>query len=660
MAYLSTNSSDLWKSFKLVPPVSTAGDAPPAGGAQYSLFSIDSHHQDHVLEDDLEEELEEEQPLETIPKRIIICCDGTWQSSVNGRQDIPSNATRLARSIARTGTIKRKKDPNTQEDEEVTCQQVVYYSSGIGTGGGTSLIENLRQATFGDGLVTEVIKAYNFVVMNYAPGDQVCCFGFSRGAYTARSVAGLITDIGIIQPKEMDDFPVLYKIYREHHDNYPFRESQAYREWVTGKFKGGEQIQKSHRLPPESSRVIEVVGVFDTVGALGIPGLGWAQRLLNFIVHRFPVSGIDYQGFHNTSISNYTKHAFHALALDEHMKPFAPTLWHLPTEVEKKKDYKQLLESYETLESRPMSPKERRKHAESRFRALIHRKTVAATEDELKKAWGNVVKAHVTAEPKDFEPELLQVWFPGGHVNIGGGNATMLADFSYDFEQIALITFAWMCDQISPLIQLDDGRVKGQPADFSRLAHREIQARRHLIDRLEQERYSGLFGPLRRAWGLAVSPMHRASKPSKDNRRDDTWATGDTIDVFKILGGFLFLRVIVFFLKFLPFVYTERAPGHYKDPTGDGSDVTNERIHPSVYYRMSERPDYTPKTLEPFPRPQKGGNNVQPKWKSKEISIPGYVIRAEDRISRHLVEHSRAKEFMAPLMERRENGKLLY
>ncbi|KAK2046781.1 hypothetical protein LZ31DRAFT_518777 [Colletotrichum somersetense] len=621
MAPLTTNSSELWKTFELKPlGLATVNYDPPAIPVQYSLFSAGSPPRYYSQAS--EKDPEEKKPSSHIPKRIIICCDGTWQSSVNGLWGISSNVTRLGRSIARTGKMKRKKG----------SQQIVYYGSGIGAGAGVSLFENLRQALFGDGLVTEVIKAYNFIVMNYCPGDQICCFGFSRGAYTARAVAGLITDIGIIQPKEMDDFPDLYRLYREYRieDGTTFRESKNYRQWITGKFEGDVQIQKAHSLPPESTRVIEVEGVFDTVGALGVPGLRGVQQFLNFVASHIPFSGIDYQGFHRTSLSNYTKHAFHALSLDEHMAPFKPTLWHLP-KADDLEDYRHLI----------------RDDVENDFQFLVNSRT--ATETELHAAWNDVVKAQIVAEPKDFTPELRQVWFPGCHVNIGGGNSIMLTDYSYDFEQIALITFTWMCDQIAPFIRLDDEGRKNDP-EFSTLAHREIESRNYLMFKTEQDKNAGLLGFLWRRWRRVVSFMQKTST-TDNNRGTDIWATGDILDVFQILGSFYIFGIFVFFLKLFPLTYTNRMPGHYKDEFQEGSE-TKEMIHPSTYYRMAERPDYKPYSLQPIPGPKKGEYNGQnPKWKSKDVNIPGYVIRKEDRISRHLVNHSRAKGFMDPLME---------
>jgi uncharacterized protein (DUF2235 family) len=236
------------------------------------------------------------------PKRLIVCCDGTWQSSVSGSKNIPSNVTRLARSIARSG---KDADGN-------VWQQIVYYDAGIGAGE-LSGSEKRRQGGLGIGFVGNVIEAYNFIVLNYQPGDQIFCFGFSRGAYTARAVAGLVNDIGVISPRALQDFPDLYALYQNHKDSFAFRKSTAYREWAHGvlsakqpaKVEGGFQEPTRYDKPPhgdapESSRVVEVVGVFDTVGSLGIPDLKWTSWNLKALEN---IVGTPKAGFHNVALS---------------------------------------------------------------------------------------------------------------------------------------------------------------------------------------------------------------------------------------------------------------------------------------------------------------------------------------------------------------------
>lgn len=249
------------------------------------------------LEDGSHHEATED--AQAAPKRIVICCDGTWQSSVSGLKNIPSNVTRLARSIARSGKDKDGK----------VWQQVVYYDAGIGSGD-LGQAEANRQGGTGIGFVGNVIEAYNFIVLNYNLGDEIFCFGFSRGAYTARAVAGLVTDIGIVCPRDLQDFPDLYALYQKNPDGLHFRKSQAYLEWVNGvpskkQANGGSQIPSAwdsppHHDAPEPSRFVKVVGVFDTVGSLGIPDLPWTRFNLKFLEKTI---GITEPGFHNIHLS---------------------------------------------------------------------------------------------------------------------------------------------------------------------------------------------------------------------------------------------------------------------------------------------------------------------------------------------------------------------
>lgn len=258
----------------------------------------------------------EDTSLKKAPKRIVICCDGTWQSSVTNTTNIPSNITRIARYLSKVG----------RDDQGQDWQQLVFYDAGIGTGVGK--LEADFQGGTGSGFVGNVIEAYNFIVLNYNPGDQIFCFGFSRGAYTARAVAGLVTDIGIIRPRDMQDFPDLYRLYQAHEDSHVFRKSATWREWVEGvrlfdpKTKGipsafknlpSQWTKRPHYEAPESTRWVEAVGVFDTVGSLGIPKVdGLLDRIAVGIFGKLlPVEKF---GFHNVALSP-CKYCFHAKLL---------------------------------------------------------------------------------------------------------------------------------------------------------------------------------------------------------------------------------------------------------------------------------------------------------------------------------------------------------
>jgi uncharacterized protein (DUF2235 family) len=132
------------------------------------------------------------------------------------------------------------------------------------------------------------------VVNNYERGDEICCFGFSRGAYTARAVAGLLTQLGVIQPHCMDHFPALYRMYKANTTGVPFRQTPAFEEYMKHKAFSYSFLEDFD--PPK----IKVVGVWDTVGALGVPD----------------IAGLDMEawrrehGFHNTGLDPGASSAF--------------------------------------------------------------------------------------------------------------------------------------------------------------------------------------------------------------------------------------------------------------------------------------------------------------------------------------------------------------
>jgi uncharacterized protein (DUF2235 family) len=114
-------------------------------------------------------------------KRIVICADGTWnRPEKNIKKDIPTNVLRLARAIKPTG-----KD---------TMPQQVFYDWGIG-----SYYDKVKGGTTGKGIEKNVMDDYRYIVQNYTPGDEIWLFGFSRGAYTVRSLCGLINNCGILK-----------------------------------------------------------------------------------------------------------------------------------------------------------------------------------------------------------------------------------------------------------------------------------------------------------------------------------------------------------------------------------------------------------------------------------------------------------------------------
>ncbi len=213
-------------------------------------------------------------------KRLIVCCDGTWNQPF--QEEGPTNIAKTVRAIC----------PADERD----VPQVVYYDPGVGTG---NFVDRLIGGGLGVGLSQNVQDAYLFIVSNYQPEDQIFLFGFSRGAYTVRSLAGLIGAVGILRKRDLARFPEAYKYYRTPHVN-----------------RSAELEQKL--LPPRDKRKeasIDFLGIWDTVGALGIPfgPLRFFQRW------RY--------SFHDVELGRKVRKAFHALAIDERRRSFAPSVW---------------------------------------------------------------------------------------------------------------------------------------------------------------------------------------------------------------------------------------------------------------------------------------------------------------------------------------------
>ncbi|KAF6785955.1 hypothetical protein CSOJ01_15503 [Colletotrichum sojae] len=422
-------------------------------------------------------------------KRLVICCDGTWNNS-NESGSISTNVGRLSTAFAHK-----------------CCSgmaQVVYYHRGAGTD--KSLVSKALGGLFGVGVVADIADVYRFVCDNYTPSDEIVFIGFSRGAFTARSVAGMICAIGLLNGFGLANFGAIFKDYsnfsgwkkgvafdKDNHllwinranlyhvlrevtererknkdgdtqstkpekpeeeeeqevlkvrklifndiinDSYArcvdklwkdmdeaeqekvvanVVESQRllhlakiYQEYLqmAGMLLDQEFDPDTHEIDwdamikqmaiDKEPRVIEdvkvkAVGVWDTVGSLGIPyDPRTEDRSDNEI--RFASHNVD------PRIEN----AFHALALDETRGPFKPTLWNR------------------------MENEQNKKETDGMTGMRYKWDEVPGTTDEAEK-------------PTTL---LRQVWFPGNHSDVGGGLAT---------QQIATISLAWMADQLSSI-----------------------------------------------------------------------------------------------------------------------------------------------------------------------------------------------------------------
>ncbi|MDA3886876.1 MAG: DUF2235 domain-containing protein [Candidatus Delongbacteria bacterium] len=214
-------------------------------------------------------------------KRIIICADGTWNRPEKDlKKDFPTNVLRLARGIKPIGSD--------------GAPQQVFYDWGVG-----SYYDKVVGGTTGRGLHKNIVDDYRYIVQNYSEGDEIYLFGFSRGAYTIRCLCGLINNCGIIK---RPDAPLIQKAFE--HYKKPGKDFGP-------KGKKSVEFRNDHSHP---SREIKFVGVWDTVGAMGIP--------ISFL-------GLfdDQDEFYDNKIGKNVCIARHAMAIDEHRSDFVPTIW---------------------------------------------------------------------------------------------------------------------------------------------------------------------------------------------------------------------------------------------------------------------------------------------------------------------------------------------
>jgi uncharacterized protein (DUF2235 family) len=237
-------------------------------------------------------------------KRLVFCFDGTWNKVT---ADCPTNVVLVAEMVC----------PIAQDG----IPQIVYYDEGVGT----AKSEKFRGGAFGKGMMTNIRDAYLFLLFNYEPGDHIFAFGFSRGAYTARSFVGFIRHAGILNinnANEIDRAIELYKaVYNgagdDSNEALEFRSkfssqicvSEWDRDWRIANCKD-EHIADFPVLE------IKYLGVWDSVAALGlpkfVPGATWYNRKH----HK-----------HDVKLTSKVQSARHAVAIDERRILFVPVLW---------------------------------------------------------------------------------------------------------------------------------------------------------------------------------------------------------------------------------------------------------------------------------------------------------------------------------------------
>ncbi|KAJ7654299.1 hypothetical protein B0H17DRAFT_386771 [Mycena rosella] len=222
--------------------------------------------------------LEKTIPPSNDHRTLVLCFDGTGDQFDDENSNVINFFTML------------KKDDKSQ--------QLVYYQAGIGTYTIPEIahpklakLRRMRDAMFGSHLNAHVMGGYEFLMQNYQFGDKICLFGFSRGAYTARALSGMLHKVGLLPKCNHQQVPFAYKMYSRE-DEIGWKQSTA--------FKRAFSIDVS----------IELVGVWDTVSSVGL------------IPTQLPF----------TRSNGHVRYFRQALALDEHRARFQPSFWHRPTQ----------------------------------------------------------------------------------------------------------------------------------------------------------------------------------------------------------------------------------------------------------------------------------------------------------------------------------------
>jgi uncharacterized protein (DUF2235 family) len=271
-------------------------------------------------------------------KNIIYCADGTWNgpeattgvSTTDGADSAGelddaavTNVVKLFANFSGSATPETLALHNEQEKTLVGAGgkivQVAKYMHGVGDS--RNVILKVLGGLFGMGVIARIVRGYTFISRNYVAGDDIYIAGFSRGAYTARALAGMITAVGLLDPRKFspDDTEKAYRL--------------GIAAWAKAK---GVKLQGTNKFTdlanhllglvehliadtlPEGILIpdirIKAVAVWDTVGSMGIPVYAGDQR---FDVFRFT----------DTALSAQVENGFHAMAIDEQRRDFPVTRW---------------------------------------------------------------------------------------------------------------------------------------------------------------------------------------------------------------------------------------------------------------------------------------------------------------------------------------------
>ncbi|KAJ7080747.1 hypothetical protein B0H15DRAFT_996815, partial [Mycena belliarum] len=381
---------------------------------------------------------------------LILCFDGTGDQFDADN----SNIVQLVSAL--------KKDDRTK--------QMVYYQSGIGTytssksvtplGTKLSLVRTL-DAMIAWNLDAHVMAGYEFLMQNYTASDRICIFGFSRGAYIARSLAGMIHKVGLLPTDNHQQVPFAYKMYTRT-DKTGWAQSNAFKKAFSNDVH------------------IDFLGVWDTVDSVGL------------IPRRLPFTTS------NTIVRTFR----HAVSLDERRAKFKANLWNFPNDREKK------LGTHAAPPGTPMRPPPpKRRFTYPRRAFTAHSKTsTTSDDDETKQA--KFENQYAQYHLRTRETDVLEVWFAGCHCDVGGGSVPNDTRHS-----LARIPLRWMireCFKADTGIIFDAQRLRELGLDHTTL-HPVVLERSPLRD-IKSARIAP--PPPRRSWLRRLLSHDRPPEPA--------------------------------------------------------------------------------------------------------------------------------------------------
>jgi uncharacterized protein (DUF2235 family) len=262
---------------------------------------------------------------------IVFCADGTWngpgqQDSASQKSDNASNVLKLYLCLAGDDSTEAATYRSADEQERILLagagQKLQHAKYLHGVGDSDNFLVKVLGGALGAGVIARIVRGYTFISRCYNPGDRIYVVGFSRGAYTARALAGLISAKGLLdgQAHDLSDKQGAYRLgaraWADYRGDVSRRVNANWVQQMEGLLADLPRFF-SDGVDPKFvlNVVVEAVGVWDTVGSYGIPQ------------YQVDLNRLDMFQFADLVLSKQIKHGYHAISIDEMRADFTPTLW---------------------------------------------------------------------------------------------------------------------------------------------------------------------------------------------------------------------------------------------------------------------------------------------------------------------------------------------